>query len=80
MKRADVCVFLIGVSIGALTGLLFAPYSGRKMRAQITGAVTDGGAQVKEYGGTMRDTISLHKEGVIDAIKRGAQVYKRAVS
>jgi hypothetical protein len=71
-------------------GLMLAPYSGRTMRARINGAVADGGAQVKECGETVRvavlnavehttDAITLHKEGIVGAIKRGSQVYRRAV-
>ena len=91
MKRTDIRTFLIGVSVGTLTGLMFAPYAGRTMRSRITGAATDGGTQVKACGEMVRDAvlrvmehskdaISLHKEGVVEAIKRGTQAYKQAVS
>ena len=83
MERSHACVFLIGFGMGATVGLLFAPYSGRRTRARITGAAVDGAAHVKEYGETVRDAVlgvvEHSKEGVGDAIKRGTRAYRRAV-
>jgi gas vesicle protein len=91
MERVDICDFLIGFSMGTTTALLFAPRSGKQTRDRITEAATDGAAYVKECGETVRDAvlgfveqgkdeIARQKGGVADAIKRGAQAYKRAVS
>ena len=91
MERARICDFLIGLSIGATTGLLFAPHSGKKTRTRITEAATDGVAYVKECGETVRDAvlgvvergkdeIARQKEGISEVMKAGAKAYKRAVS
>ena len=71
--------------------LLFTPCSGKKTRARIAEAATDGVTYIKECGETVRDTvlsfveqskdeIARHKEGVAEGIKRGTRAYKRAVS
>ena len=91
MERARICDFLIGFSMGATTGLLFAPHSGKKTRAQISEAATNGAAYVKDRGETLKgavlgfierrkDEIALHKEGVAEAIRQGTQAYHQAVS
>jgi len=87
MERAHICDFLIGFSMGATTGLLFAPNSGKKTRARLAEATTERAACVKECGEKVRDAalggkdeIERYKKGVAEAIKRGTHEYKRAVS
>ena len=91
MVRARICDFLVGFSMAATAGLLFAPHSGKKTRSRITEAATDGAAYVKECSETVRDAalgvvergkdeIARQKEGISEVIKRGAQAYKRVVS
>jgi len=90
MKKIYICDFLIGLSMGAAAALLFAPRSGKKTRARITDAATQGAAYVKDCGEAASDTvlsfidqgkdqIERLKEGVADAIERGARAYKQAV-
>jgi gas vesicle protein len=91
MKQTHICAFLIGLSIGAATAVLFAPHSGKKTRAQISEAATNGAAYVKDRGETLKgavlgfierrkDEIALHKEGVAEAIRQGTHAYHQAVS
>jgi gas vesicle protein len=91
VKRTEICVFMVGFSRGAITSVLLTPNSGRATRARLTRVMTDGGAQVKEFGETLRDAalsvlehgkdvITQHSEGVVEAIKRGSEAYRRAES
>jgi gas vesicle protein len=88
MERSGISSFLIGVGMGATMAIVFAPSSGSKARAQITKAAAEGASYFKkevhdavlsavERG---KDQITRHKEGVTQAIKRGSQAYRRAVS
>lgn len=91
MERAEIRDFLIGFSLGATTGLLLAPCTGKQVRSRITEAATDGPAYLKQRGGKLRDAvlgvveqrkreIARHKEGVAEAIRQGSRAYKRAVT
>jgi gas vesicle protein len=86
MERSRAAEFLIGLTVGALISLLFAPRSGKKTRTWITQTTTDGAAYVKDCGGTVlgvleqgKETIIRHKHGVAEAVKLGTREYKRAV-
>jgi gas vesicle protein len=95
MQRPQVCDFLIGVGVGAATALLLAPQTGRKTRSRITDAAADGTAFLKDRGETVgaaafgvmkrrKEEIARHlvrnKEGLAEALKRGTQAYRRAIS
>lgn len=88
MERTYIDNFLIGFSVGAIVGLLFAPYAGAKTRARITKAAADGTVSVKRHGEAIRDAalgaveegknqIARHKEGVVKGIKRSAEAYRQ---
>jgi hypothetical protein len=72
MDKRNICIFMIGLSIGAGVALLFAPRSGKKTRTRIAEAAADGAAYAKECGETVRDTT-------LDVIGRGTKAYKKAV-
>jgi len=91
MKNKDhIYGFLLGLSVGGSVALLFAPHAGKKTRTQIAQAAADGVTYVKERGETVRDTtrelvergkeeVTRYKDGVTQAIKRGAEAYQEAV-
>ena len=88
MERSGISSFLIGVGMGAAMAIVFAPSSGSKARAQITKAAADGASYFKKEVRDVvlsavergKDEITRHKEGVTQAIKRGSEAYRRAVS
>jgi len=88
--KSHVCGFLLGLSVGGSVALLFAPRRGKKTRAQIAQATADGAGYVMEYGGAVRDTaqdlvkrgteeVARQKQGVANAIRRGAEAYQETV-
>jgi len=87
MEKRHVCSFLIGLSAGSAIGLLFAPHSGKKNRAQIREAASDGAAYIKGCGETAHDLVQEGKnemmrqqDGIIDGVRRGVDAYQKAVS
>ena len=79
--------FLIGMSVGAAIGMLFAPRAGNATRAQISDAATHGACLVKDRGASLSDAviglkheIERHKHGIAEAIKSGTYAYKHAVN
>lgn len=91
MERTDISTFLIGVGMGAAMAMLFAPSSGSKARAQVTKAAAEGADYCADHFKDVRDAvlgavergkdqIARQKEGVTQAIKRGSEAYRRAVS
>jgi gas vesicle protein len=87
MERTRIGEFLIGASVGAAIGMLFAPRPGNKTRAQISDAATQGACHVKDYSVSLSDAviglkheIERHKHGIAEAIKSGTYAYKHAVN
>jgi gas vesicle protein len=87
MERTGIGIFMIGVAAGAAVAALLTPSSGSKTRAQITKTAGDGAAYFKDVRDAVlcaversKDEIARQKEGVTEAIKRGSEAYKRAVS
>jgi gas vesicle protein len=91
MRETRIYDLLIGLGVGVAAGLLLAPNAGKKTRARITKAATDGTAYAIDCGETVsealldfidkgKDEIARERETVADAIKRGTHAYKRAIN
>ncbi len=89
MTTRGACSFLTGVSVGAGIALMFAPRSGRQMRAQIAETAADSVNYAKQRGGEVRDTarelvdrgkgeIARQKEGLSEGVRRGVEAYQEA--
>jgi gas vesicle protein len=87
MERTGIGSLLIGIGMGAAMAMLFTPSSGPKTRARITKAANEGATHFKGMCDSVidmvehsKDQIAKQKEGVSEAIKRGSEAYRRAVS
>jgi gas vesicle protein len=86
MTRADasgpVITFILGVGVGALAALLFAPKAGEKVRADIAEGLNDGMNQVRSTGKDLKqraqNLVDLAKDHVQVAIEAGNNAYNQA--
>jgi gas vesicle protein len=85
MSRGDVprtiFTFILGVSVGAVTALLFAPKAGEELRADIAAGVSDGVDQVRSAGKDLnrraQKIVALAQDHVQDAIEAGQAAYSQ---
>ena len=91
MRRTRMYDLLFGISVGAIAGILFSPYAGRKTRARIARAANYGASYMRDRGEDVgdvmlewfdrgRDELLRHRGDVAEAIRRGASACKQAVS
>jgi gas vesicle protein len=71
--------FLVGLGIGALLGILFAPQSGEETREMLKGKLRQGLDQAKSKGAEMgrqvQDAFSRGKNQLSEAVEAGKQTY-----
>jgi gas vesicle protein len=74
--------FVLGVSVGAVAALLFAPKAGEELRGDIAEGVSDGVNQVRSTGKDLKKRVQklvdLAKDHVQDAIEAGDDAYNQA--
>ena len=74
--------FVVGVGIGALVGILFAPASGKKTRNYITRTVKHGLADAalagKRWSRQAQDTVDDMKSNVVNVVEAGQKAYRTA--
>ena len=86
MTRANapgpVITFILGVGVGAVAALLFAPKSGEELRADIGEGVSNGINQVRNTGKDLKqraqNLVDLAKDHVQVAIEAGNNAYNQA--
>lgn len=74
--------FAVGVGIGALVGLLFAPASGKKIRSYITRTakhgLNDAASTGKRWSRLAQDTVDDVKSSVAGVVEAGQKAYRTA--
>lgn len=72
--------FAVGVGIGALLALLFAPSSGEETRDYISGTVKQGlddaASTGRRWKRRAQETVDDVKANVADAVEAGGQAYR----
>lgn len=79
--------FLLGVSTGALVGVLYAPQSGLEMRNQLGRKAQEGrdlvtrkASDLREQAGQMKDQAAELKERAVQFANRSKQAVRDVVS
>jgi gas vesicle protein len=74
--------FVVGVGIGALVGLLFAPASGKKTRNYITRTakqgLDDAASTGKRWSRRAQETVDDVKDSVAGVVEAGQKAYRTA--
>jgi len=74
--------FAVGVGIGALVGLLFAPASGKKTRSYITRTakqgLDDAASTGKRWSRLAQETVDDMKANVAGVVEAGQKAYRTA--
>jgi gas vesicle protein len=74
--------FVVGVGIGALVGLLFAPASGKKTRGYITRTakqgLDDAASTGKRWSRRAQDTMDDVKDNIVGVVEAGQKAYRTA--
>jgi gas vesicle protein len=85
---SKVSFFLVGMGIGALVGLLFAPKSGEETREYLAGRADDGREFAQRKARELRERaedllerskeiMARQKDAVTTAVEAGKETYKR---
>ena len=85
---SKVSFFLVGLGIGALVGLLFAPKSGEETRDYLSGKADEGREYAQRKARELRERaddlieptqeiMASQKDGLSAAVEAGKETYKR---
>jgi gas vesicle protein len=83
-----VSIFLVGLGIGALIGILFAPKSGEETREYLSNKADEGREYAQKKARELREraedlierskeVMSRQKEAISSAVDAGKETYKR---
>lgn len=85
---SKISFFLVGLGIGALVGILFAPKSGEETREYLTGKADEGREYAQRKARELRERaedlierskeiMSRQKDAISSAVDAGKETYKR---
>ena len=81
-RSGNFTTFVVGLGIGAVVGLLFAPASGKKTRQYITRTVKDGldgaASTGKRWSRRAQETVDDVKANVAGVVEAGQKAYRTA--
>jgi gas vesicle protein len=91
MSRDDFGSFLVGLGLGAVVGMLFAPQPGSETRGMIAGKADQGREYMRQRSGGIRDSASeliergrevvgRQRDNLREALDAGKQAYNDTVS
>jgi gas vesicle protein len=74
--------FVVGVGLGALVALLFAPASGKKTRSYITRTakqgLDDAASTGKRWSRRAQETVDEVKDNIVGVVEAGQKAYRTA--
>jgi gas vesicle protein len=77
-----ILTFILGVGVGSVAALLFAPKAGEELRGDIAEGVSDGVNQVRSTSKDLKQRaqklVDLAKDHVQDAMEAGHNAYSQA--
>src|SRR5262249_54917227 len=81
-RDSSLTSFILGLGIGAVIGILFAPASGRDIRENLLDAAADRAERLRNVGKSIvrdaQSTLGMAKDQVRDAVKAGKRAYHDA--
>ncbi len=90
MERDGLANFVLGVGVGVVVGLLFAPKTGEETRELLKNKADEGKEYLKKRGSELRETaedvlergrdvVGRQKDTLAEAVAAGKQAYRETV-
>jgi gas vesicle protein len=90
MDREGLANFVLGVGVGVVVGLLFAPKTGEETRELLKNKADEGKEYLKKRGSELResaddilergrDVVGRQKDTLAEAVAAGKQAYRETV-
>jgi gas vesicle protein len=81
-QDTSVLTFVIGLGVGAIAALLFAPKAGKELRNDLAEGINEGVDQLRSKGSELRQRAAKYadaaQDNVQEAIEAGQKAYRQA--